>query len=144
VQVHGLEKDWTGAVSILRKANLKVIIDHMGLERAESGVDQKGFQAVMGLSQDSDVVIKLSAFVRSSRDTRLFEDLDPFVAMVFKHFGVARCVWGSDWPFLGAFPRPDYVEMLAPLARWIPDQSDYRAILWNNPQRLFGFGDERL
>jgi predicted TIM-barrel fold metal-dependent hydrolase len=128
----------------LRKAKLKVIIDHMGLERAESGLDQKGFQAVMGLSQDSDAIIKLSAFVRSSRDTRLFEDLDQFVAIVLKHFGVARCVWGSDWPFLGAFPRPNYVEMLAPLARWIPDQSDYRAILWNNPQRLFGFGEERL
>jgi predicted TIM-barrel fold metal-dependent hydrolase len=143
VQVHGHEQDWIGAVSILRKTNTKVIIDHMGLERANGGINQKGFQAVLGLGQDTDALIKLSGFFRSSRAGPPYEDLDPFTNAVLKNFGVARCVWGSDWPFLGMSPRPDYNETLAPLSRWLSDPSDRNSVLSNNPQRLFGFGMEQ-
>jgi predicted TIM-barrel fold metal-dependent hydrolase len=126
----------------LRKANSKVIIDHMGLERADGGLDQKGFQAVLGLGQDTDAVIKLSGFFRSSRRGFPFEDLDPFTNAILKNFGVARCVWGSDWPFLGISPPPAYNEILAALTRWLSDPSAFRAVLWDNPQRFFGFGKE--
>ena len=142
VQVHGRERDWAGAASILRKTNLKVIIDHMGLERADQGMNQEGFQAVLGLGQDTDAAIKLSGFFRSSRRGPPYEDIDPFADAILKNFGVARCVWGSDWPFLGASPRPGYKETLAPLTRWLSDPSDLKAMLWDNPQRLFGFGQE--
>lgn len=142
VQVHGREDDWIRAVSVLRKANSKVIIDHMGLERADGGVDQKGFQAVLGLGQDTDAVIKLSGFFRSSRGGPPFEDLDPFTNAILKNFGVARCVWGSDWPFLGISPPPAYKDTLAALTRWFLDPSACRTVLWDNPRRLFGFGKE--
>jgi predicted TIM-barrel fold metal-dependent hydrolase len=143
VQVHGLEQDWIAAVSILRKTNSKVIIDHMGLERANGGIDQQGFQAVLGLGQDSDAVIKLSGFFRSSQAGPPYEDLDPFAEAILKNFGAARCVWGSDWPFLGMSSRPGYRETLAPLSRWFSDPPDRNSVLWDNPQRLFGFGKEQ-
>jgi predicted TIM-barrel fold metal-dependent hydrolase len=143
VQVHGREQDWVGAVSILRKTNSKAIIDHMGLERADGGIDQQGFQAVLELGQDCDAVVKLSGFFRSSRRGPPYEDLDPFTDAILKNFGVARCVWGSDWPFLGMSPRPGYKDVLAPLSRWLSDPSDRDYVLRNNPQRLFGFGKDK-
>jgi predicted TIM-barrel fold metal-dependent hydrolase len=139
VQVHGLEHDWTGAISVLRKANSRVIIDHMGLERTAGGLDQKGFQAVLRLAEDTDAVVKLSGFLRSSGDGPPFADLDRFAVAILERFGVTRCVWGSDWPFLGASKRPHYAQLLAPLARWLSNRSDCRAVLWDNAQRLFGF-----
>ena len=139
VQVHGHDDDWIGAVPVLRRAGVKVIVDHMGLERAEDGFDRKGFQAVLRLGQDTDAVVKLSGFSRASRTGPPFEDLDRFAVSTLEHFGVTRCIWGSDWPFLGASKRPEYAELLAPLARWLFDPSDYKAVLWDNAQRLFGF-----
>jgi predicted TIM-barrel fold metal-dependent hydrolase len=142
VQVHGRDEDWAGAVSILRKSGLKVIIDHLGLERADEGMNQEGFQAMLGLGQDGDAVIKLSGFFRSSRRGPPYEDIDPFADAIVKNFGVARCVWGSDWPFLGVSPRPSYEATLAPLARWLSAPSDLKHVLWDNPRRLFGFAEE--
>jgi predicted TIM-barrel fold metal-dependent hydrolase len=143
VQVHGRDDDWTEAVPVLRRAGVKVMVDHMGLEGAEGGFDQKGFQAVLRLGQDTEAVVKLSGFFRSSRDGPPFEDLDRFAAAVLEHFGVTRCIWGSDWPFLGASKRPHYADLLAPLARWLSDPSDCNAVLWDNAQRLFGFEREQ-
>lgn len=139
VQVHGLEHDWPGAISVLQNSGSRVIIDHMGLERAAGGLEQKGFQAVLRLAEDTHAVVKLSGFLRSSGDGPPFEDLDPFAVAILERFGAARCVWGSDWPFLGASRRPNYAQLLAPLVRWLSHRSDCKAVLWDNAQRLFGF-----
>ena len=96
----------------------------------------------LGLGQDGDAVIKLSGFFRSSRRGPPYEDIDPFADAIVKNFGVARCVWGSDWPFLGVSPRPSYEATLAPLARWLSAPSDLKPVLWDNPRRLFGFAKE--
>ena len=32
----------------------------------------------------------------------------------------------------------------APLARWLPDAADRERVLWHNPVRLFGFGDDGM
>ena len=139
VQVHGRDADWAGAAPILRRSGVRVIVDHMGLETAERGLGQPGFRSVLALGRETDAVVKLSAFYRMSRRTPDFDDLSPFIATVIESFGISRCVWGSDWPFLNASPRPDYDGVLTPLARWLPNEDDRRAVLWDNPRRLFGF-----
>jgi predicted TIM-barrel fold metal-dependent hydrolase len=139
VQVHGQDADWVTAAPVLRRSGVKLVIDHMGLEGIEGGLSQKGFEAVLALGRDMGAVVKLSAPFRSSRRAPVFDDLDPFVETVLQSFGVARCVWGSDWPFLNTERRPHYDEVLAPLTRWLPNEEDRRAVLWDNPRRLFGF-----
>jgi predicted TIM-barrel fold metal-dependent hydrolase len=49
-------------------------------------------------------------------------------------------MWGSDFPFLNpGHQRPvRYDEELAMLARWVPDDRQRRAILWDVPAGLFG------
>jgi len=49
------------------------------------------------------------------------------------------CIWGSDWPFLNIDPKPDYLQTLACLERWLPDEAQRRSVLWDTPGRLFGF-----
>jgi predicted TIM-barrel fold metal-dependent hydrolase len=112
----------------------------MGLAGIEGGLQQEGFQSVLALGRDMNAVVKLSAPYRMSRRAPVFDDLDPFVEAVLQSFGVARCIWGSDWPFLNTSRRPAYEQVLAPLARWLPNEDDRRAVLWDNPRRLFGFG----
>jgi predicted TIM-barrel fold metal-dependent hydrolase len=143
VQVYGQGADWVRAAPILQKSGVKLVIDHIGLENVEGGLDQKGFQAVLALGRDTDAIIKLSAPFRASRRGPAFGDIDPFVHSVLQNFGVSRCVWGSDWPFLNIEPRPTYDQVLAPLARWL-SADDCRAVLWENPCRLFGFSGDVL
>jgi predicted TIM-barrel fold metal-dependent hydrolase len=142
VQVYGRDSDWQAAAPLLQRSGVKLLIDHMGLESAAGGMNQKGFQAVLSLGQDNDAVIKLSAPFRSSRHPPNFEDIDPFVDAILKHFGCARCIWGSDWPFLNSEPRPTYGAVLSPVFRWFSQESDQIAVLWDNPCRLFGFDRE--
>jgi predicted TIM-barrel fold metal-dependent hydrolase len=139
VQVHGRDSDWQASAPLLQRSGVKLLIDHMGLESAAGGIEQKGFQAVLSLGSDSDAVIKLSAPFRSSRRAPSFEDVDPFVEAILKRFGSARCIWGSDWPFLNSQRRPTYSEVLSPMFRWFSQESDRIAVLWNNPCRIFGF-----
>jgi predicted TIM-barrel fold metal-dependent hydrolase len=49
-------------------------------------------------------------------------------------------VWASDWPFLRAPARIDYGPLLALVSDWLPDADDQRAVLWETPRQLFGFG----
>jgi predicted TIM-barrel fold metal-dependent hydrolase len=139
VQVHGRDADWATAEPILLKSGVKLLLDHMGLEGVDGGLDQKGFQAVLRLGRETDAVIKLSAAFRSSRLPPFYRDVDPFVDLVLQAFGVSRCIWGSDWPFINMTCRPTYAEVFAPLERWLPNEVDRRTVLWDNPRRLFGF-----
>jgi predicted TIM-barrel fold metal-dependent hydrolase len=139
VQVHGRDADWADAAPILKRSGVRLIVDHMGLETAEDGLHQRGFKSVLALGRETDAVVKLSAFYRMSQRAPAFEDLDPFIAAVIQNFGITRCIWGSDWPFLDASLRPAYDEVLAPLLHWLPNEDDRRAVFWDNPCRLFCF-----
>ena len=56
-----------------------------------------------------------------------------------KNFGPDHCVWASDWPFLKAPFRLDYGPLLQLFAKAVPKAEDRQKILWDTPQRLFGF-----
>jgi predicted TIM-barrel fold metal-dependent hydrolase len=82
----------------------------------------------------------MSAPYRLVQESGDYGEVEPFVAAVVAAFGTDRCVWGSDWPFIAVANRPDYEGELAALARWVPDAAARKAVLWDNPCRLFGFG----
>jgi predicted TIM-barrel fold metal-dependent hydrolase len=140
VQVHYEGETIVPALPVLLGSRLAIVIDHFGRPEVSHGVAQPGFQALLELGRHGGVV-KLSAGFRASREQPDYGDLDPFVAALMKNFGVDRCVWGSDWPFLRARSRVDYGPQLAALTRWVPDAADHARILWTNPSRIFGFAD---
>jgi predicted TIM-barrel fold metal-dependent hydrolase len=141
VQVYATGDVWAGALAPLRQSGVRAVVDHFGEPDPERGLDQSGFQAVLALGRDSEAVVKLSASFRSSRQPFPHADVEPFVAAVIQAFGVDRCVWGSDWPFIDTTQQVEYGRLLSGLSRWLPSADDRDRVLRQNPARLCGFAD---
>jgi predicted TIM-barrel fold metal-dependent hydrolase len=139
VQVFATDAQWAAIAEPLRRSGARLLIDHFGTMGPAEAVQRPGFQAVLALGREGRAAIKLSAPFRLSRAGPPYADLEPVAASIVAAFGVAGCVWGSDWPFLNLAPRPDYDGALAALSRWLPGAADRDAVLHGNPVRLFGF-----
>lgn len=139
LQVHCEKDQLVEAMPILRKARMRVVIDHFGRPDPARGLHQPGFAALLELGRSGRAAVKLSGPFRSSRQAPPYGDVEPFVAAAIEAFTLANCVWGSDWPFVRVGERIDYGPELACLPRWLPDPDERRRVLWDNPVRLFGF-----
>jgi len=139
LQVHCEKDELVEAAPILRRAGIRVMVDHFGRPDVARGLGHPGFQTLLELGRTGAAVVKLSGPFRSSVEGYPYRDVDPFVAAVIQAFTLERCVWGSDWPFVRMDERMDYGPPLVCLQRWLPDPADRRAVLWDTPARLFGF-----
>jgi len=140
-QIYADDAQWRGAAAVLKASGVRVLVDHFGVRDIALGTRHAGFQAVLALGSEGNAIAKLSSLFRVSRMLEGFDDLDPFVDKLLKAFGVDRCIWGSDWPFINVPRRPNYADLMTPLSRWLPDAGDRARVLAGNPRRLFGFGD---
>jgi 2-pyrone-4,6-dicarboxylate lactonase len=114
------------------------VVDHMGHLPASAGVDDPGFQTLVSLVRDGGWV-KLSGAYRMSVAGPPYADTAPF-ARALHAAAPDRCVWGSDWPHVATYgPMPNVGDLLDLLADWVPDEGARRAVLVDNPQRLYGF-----
>jgi predicted TIM-barrel fold metal-dependent hydrolase len=141
VQVYATGDVWARVGQTLRQSGARVVVDHFGDPDVSRGPDQPGFQTILKLGRETDAAVKLSAAFRSSVRAFPHEDVEPFVAAVMDAYGLDRCVWGSDWPFINTTQRVEYGGLLGLLTRWLPDAGDRDRVLWQNPARLFSFGD---
>ena len=107
----------------------------------------KGYQRglIVGIFSFIAVIIGLAAAIKlsapfriTSRPDRLGE-LDGHVEALLAAFGKERCIWGSDWPFLGLSHDIRYGDAMAALQHWLPDEADRDLVLRRNPARLLGF-----
>lgn len=137
VEVYATGQVWCGIERILRQSGARLLIGHLGEPDPSRGVDQAGFQAVLALGRETDAVVKLSAPFRTSACPFPHTDVEPFVAAALDAFGLDRCVWGSDWPFINTSQRVEYGNLLNCLGRWLPAPDDRDRVLWRNPARLF-------
>ena len=140
-QVYADDAQWHAAAPVLRASKVNVLVDHLGVRDVAAGTSQKGFQEVLSLGKEGRATVKLSGLYRISRQPSGFTDLDSFVEELIASFGVDRCVWGSDWPFINTAIRPRYADLLAPLRRWLPDETDRAKVLAVNASGLFKFED---
>jgi len=142
VQVYATGDVWAGVGESLRQSGARVVVDHFGDPDLSRGLDQPGFQTILKLGREADAAVKLSAAFRPSARAFPHEDVEPFVAAVIDAYGLNRCVWGSDWPFINTAQRVEYGGLLDLLTRWLPNSGDRDRVLWQNPARLFGFEGE--
>lgn len=119
---------------------VRVLVDHCGRPDVTAGLSQPGFLALMALGQTGRAAIKLSGLAKFARTPFPYRDTWPYVRALVEAFGLDRCLWGSDWPFLRAPERLDYGPLLTLVDLLFPDADDRRRLLWDNPCRLFGFG----
>ncbi len=125
-----------------------VVLDHFASARAELGPGQPGFAEVLAMVRTGRVHVKLSGAYRASA-TPPYADVAP-LARALIAAGPSQLVWGSDWPHpdphgpagsAAADPRPglpvDDAGVLGLLDQWTDDPAIKRAILVENPDRLY-------
>ncbi len=127
-----------------------LVVDHFGGARAEAGVTQPGFAALLSLVRAGKTYVKLSGGYRISRLPD-WSDVAP-LARALIEANPERMLWGTDWPHPGGGQRGpsarDSIEPFHPiddgaalnrLALWAGGQDMLRQILVTNPERLYGF-----
>jgi predicted TIM-barrel fold metal-dependent hydrolase len=133
----------------VRDSPLPIVFDHFGGIRADAGPNDPGFQALLRLVRAGKAYVKVSGAYRASvSGAPDYADVRPFARALIEA-NPARILWGSDWPHpdsrrhdiaeISPNLRVDDVAVLNQLAIWAPDASVRRAILVDNPARLYGF-----
>jgi predicted TIM-barrel fold metal-dependent hydrolase len=124
---------------VLKKLRLDFTLAHLGMFPASAGAEQPGFRQLLELLRSGEGYcwVKLTGVYRMARAPG-FADAAP-MAQALVAAAPERVIWGSDYPHLSFADRVGSVELFNLLAQWAPDEATRRAILVENPRRLFGF-----
>lgn len=138
LQIH-MENELIGQLApALMRSPVPVVIDHMGRVDASQGTDQGPFRELLRLLEDPKVWIKVSGSERISRTGSPWPDAVPFARKLVEAGG-DRVVWGTDWPHPNLKEVPDDGVLVDLLAEIAPTEAARRALLVDNPRRLYGF-----
>ena len=128
-----------------------VVFDHFGRAQAALGTGQPGFADLVDLVRSGKAYVKISGAYRISKQAPDYGDAAP-IARALIAANPQRILWGTDWPHPNSDPLPGYGAMdvrpysqiddgrlLNQLPVWAPDAATRKAILVDNPARLYGF-----
>lgn len=117
-----------------------IVIDHLGRFPAGTGTDAKAFQALVEFVANGGW-IKLAAPYYGTPDGA--SDFNALSSRVhaFLDAGAERVIWGMNWPHpnLPAGRKPDDAATLGSLLAILRSDGEKRAVLVDNPARLYGF-----
>jgi 2-pyrone-4,6-dicarboxylate lactonase len=118
-----------------------VVIDHLGRIDAGLGPSQPAFEALRRLLDNPRFWVKLSGLDRSTRLGPPYDDALPYARQLMADAG-DRVLWGNDWPHPNhPGPLPDEQQLVDVIEAFAPTAAQRQALLVDNPQRLYGFGD---
>lgn len=117
-----------------------IVLDHFASVKAERGVDQPAMRTLFRMLDTGRVWIKLSGPMRCVPGDFPYAAVTPIARALVAH-APERLVWGTDWPHLNMDGRgmPNDGDLVDLIPEWIEDAADRRAILVDNPARLYGF-----
>lgn len=133
---------------VMRTLDVAVVIDHFGLVTADP--EDPALPHLLDLMAFGHVWVKLSAPYRVAAT---FDDprLEALAGRLYEA-APARVVWGSDWPHTpvhtgtpvnddheAPYRNIDTARLLALAARWFAKPERQRAVMTENPARLYGF-----
>jgi predicted TIM-barrel fold metal-dependent hydrolase len=124
---------------MLVRSGVRILVDHCGRPTVADGIDQPGFKAVRDLGATGRAFVKLSGFVKFSREPAPHDDARPFIEALIDAYTLDHCLWASDWPYLRAPARVDYGVLLDLTLALFPDAPERRRLMWDTPRTLFGF-----
>jgi predicted TIM-barrel fold metal-dependent hydrolase len=125
---------------LLEHSGVRMLFDHCGRPDPQAAVGQAGFADLLALAETGRACVKLSGFAKVSALPYPHRDVWPHVQALLQAYTPRALVWASDWPFLRAPARIDYAPLLALFEQLLPDPAARRAMWWETPRRLFGFG----
>ncbi len=146
VKVFGYGDDFLSYESELMGIDCPAVIDHIGGFTAETGTDGAGFQFLIGLLKKPNWWGLLSNGDNRLKSGSPWSEAVPF-GKLFYETAPDRCIWGSDWPHLHRFTRPDdhvtndiganhQFERLGLVQRYLPDAAAFRRVMVDNPRAL--------
>jgi D-galactarolactone isomerase len=121
---------------VLRAAPCEVVFDHFAQLPLTDWQASPAWPLVMDLLQSGRGWVKLSS-------PYSLDQADPFrvrdLARALVAAAPERLVWGTNWPHPNAERIPDDAALLDALAEWAPEEATRRAVLVDNPARLYRF-----
>lgn len=139
IDIHASPEDLLRLSPRLLDVPVPVIIDHMGRIDPSAGLAQEPFKGLLELAAAPNIWIKLTGADRLTRQGAPYDDVLPFARALVKA-APDRVLWGTDWPHSGYFDpakMPNDGALVNFLGRVAPDEAARRAILVDNPNRLF-------
>jgi predicted TIM-barrel fold metal-dependent hydrolase len=124
---------------MLVRSGVRILVDHCGRPTLAEGIDQPGFKVLRELGATRRAFVKLSGFVKFSREPAPHDDARPFIEALIDAYTLDHCLWASDWPYLRAPARVDYGVLLDLTLALFPDAPERRRLMWDTPRTLFGF-----
>jgi len=139
VQLYVRPEIWRLLMSIFRKTEVHVVLDHIAHLTADQNAEAGNIEALCAALDGGRTWVKLSQ-CRGSLTNHPYRDTSPLAARIAAH-SPERCVWGTDWPHPDTkMHMPDDGELVDLIADWAPDPALRRRILVDNPATLYGFG----
>jgi len=127
------------AESRLGQLQIDIVIDHFARCQSAEGVDSPAFQALQRLVRRDNCWAKIMGPYFVSKNAPSYPDVTP-LARALVAAAPDRIVWGTDWPHPGARALMPEDHVLADLlAQWVPDETQRRKVLVDNPARLYDF-----
>ncbi len=87
--------------------NTQLVLDHLGIRQAFTPPPPEqpfaALEDVVALAQFDNVAIKISGACTLSREPYPYADIWGPLTRLFEAFGLARCMWGTDWTRAIAF-----------------------------------------
>lgn len=125
------------SIALFEHLDIPVIIDHMGRARPEEGPDGAAISKVVELLKRGNFWVLLSNPYKVSNERFPWRDVMPIVRRYIET-APDRVIWASDWPHtFHTVAAPNDGELVDFLLA-TTDEAERRAILVDNPNRLFG------
>ncbi len=149
-KIFGFGDDFLAVEDELRKIRTPAIIDHMGGPDYRRGTSQPAIRLILDLLANDNWSIGLSNDDLRSQVGYPWDDAVQF-GRLFYEAAPDRCMWGTDWPHVHRFIRPDKdghsdygvdheFKRVALLERYVPDRQARDRVLVDNSAKFFGFG----
>jgi predicted TIM-barrel fold metal-dependent hydrolase len=136
LQIFARPETVAALADVLRAAPCPIVFDHF------AQLPPAGWPASAAWAVVSDLLQAGRAWIKLSSPYSL-DAADPFslrdLARALIAAAPERMLWGTNWPHPNAVPPPDDAALLDALAEWAPNEATRRAILVDNPARLYGF-----
>jgi 2-pyrone-4,6-dicarboxylate lactonase len=139
VVVHLDAADIVELSGLLRRLPVPFIIDHMGRVKADRGLEQPAFLALLDLMGLENCWVKVCGSERVSATGPPFLDAIPFAQALVRK-APDRVLWGTDWPHPNVGRHvPNDADLVDLLPLIAPDEAVRGKLLVDNPARLYHF-----
>jgi len=124
----------------LKKLPVDIVFDHMGHLPTSKGVNDPGFVTLLNMLDSGKAWVKMSGPYRiTCTGGYPYQDVTPFAKAIIET-NPERAVWATDWPHPAIqTPMPNDGDLLDLLHEWVPDNEMRKAVLVDNPSKLYDF-----